>query len=428
MRSGPSEGWILAGTLDGVPAYPALDQEVAGMPYVLRVACDLVHAGCTTVHVVWDGVGNAPSVDGYAHDPRLKGAKLDVVSAVPSGGDRDAIAIARADRIYHRDIPKQVIAAWRTTEAPAAVLAGADNDAVVVTDRASATRLVAASRTPGGLTAALVGLDKVEGTPPYLAFTATARDARELRRAERRLVWSLRKAADGIASKWVNRHLSLPISWLLMRTPVHPNHVTIFCFCLALTGGIVIGQGGYLAGAIGMLLVNLGSIIDGVDGELARLKFRFSRVGQWLDTLADDFANVAYITGIAFNLKASGVTWALPFTLFVVACFIYTQSTQYWLIARVYKSGDLAAIPWAYQSHDFLTAQDEGLKVTLAKMMKRDFVLSVFVVLALCGQLTPILIVFSAGCLSFTVVFTIQLVRNFASVRAQLQAASSSRS
>lgn len=425
MRAGPSEGWIVAGTLDGVPAFPALDDDVAGMPYILRLACDLVHAGCSRIRVIWDGPGTEPSLATYANDDRLKGVPIEVVTSAPAGDDNDAIVILRADRIYHRDMPKMAIAAWRTTEATAATVAG--SDAIVVTDRAHA-RSLAAAREQGAFVATTSTLEPVEGTPPYLAFTANPRDRRELRRAERQLVWSMRKAADGIASKWINRHLSLRITWLIMRTGIHPNHVTIFCFFLALTGGVVIGQGGYAAAAIGMLLVNLGSIIDGVDGEIARLKFRFSRTGQWLDTMADDFANIAYITGIALNLRGAGETWALPFVLFVVGCFVYTQSTQYWLIARVYKSGDLAAIPWAYQSHDFLTAQDEGLRATIAKMMKRDFALTVFVVLALCGTLTPIVVAFSAGCLSFTVVFTIQLVKNLDSIRAARQAASSSRS
>lgn len=416
-RSAPTEGWILAGLLDGALAYPALDDDVAGMPYVLRLACDLVQAGCTSIHVVWSADVPPPSLGTLGRDERLKGALLDIVTDVPTGPATDAIAVVRADRIYHRDIPRQAFAAWRTTDARAAVVAG--SDAVVVAAR-DAARTLASAREAGALTIAIDALDAVDGTPPYLSFTAAARDRRELRRAERQLVWSLRKAADGIASKWINRHLSLRVTWLVMRTNIHPNQVTVFCFFLALAGGIVIAQGGHLAAALGMLLVNLGSIIDGVDGELARLKFRFSRTGQWLDTMADDFANIAYITGIAFNLKASGVTWALPFALFVIACFVYTQSTQYWLIARVYKSGDLAAIPWAYQSHDFLTAREDGLKVTVAKMMKRDFVLTLFVAFALVGQLLPILIGFSAGCLSFTVVFTIQLLRNLGSIRAKL--------
>jgi len=41
--------------------------------------------------------------------------------------------------------------------------------------------------------------------------------------AERRLVWSLRKSADGSRPSSSNRHLSLPISWLLAHTRIHPT-------------------------------------------------------------------------------------------------------------------------------------------------------------------------------------------------------------
>ena len=109
MRAGPVEGWILAGAraLDGVTAYPALADDVAGMPYALRLACDLVQAGCTSIHVVWSGDA-PPSVDAYVSDPRLKGAAFDVVTTAPVGNDADAIAIVRADRILALPSPNVV--------------------------------------------------------------------------------------------------------------------------------------------------------------------------------------------------------------------------------------------------------------------------------------------------------------------------------
>jgi phosphatidylglycerophosphate synthase len=409
MRGGPTEGWILAGTHGGAPTRPALDQQVCGMPWALRLACDLRNAGIMRVVIVWND-GTPPAIDDYARDARLRGATLSIATEPPPGDDADPIAIVRADRVFHRDSPKQVIAAWTSSDADAAKL----EDAVFVTTRARARSAAAGDFTLGGATLA-------EAEPPYLGFVTTAPDARSLSRAQRQLVWSLRKKADGLASSMINRHLSLPVSWLLMRTPIHPNHVTVFCFALAVCGGIVLGQGGYVAGVIGMLLVNIGSILDGVDGELARLKYRFSRVGQWMDTLADDFGNVAYVSGLAINLHAAGVSWAAPVAITALSCFALTQSTQYFLITVVYKSGDLAAIPWAFQSHDFLTTQAQTLwqwiKTTLPKTLKRDFALTLFVVLALLGRLDVILVIFSAGAISFFVVFAIQFVRNYGSWR-----------
>jgi len=412
MRERPSEGWILAGTIAGRAVAPALDDDVAGMPYVLRLACDLAAAGVRRVIVVWSGAAPPPSIERFARDARLR-ASISLATRLPEGADDDPILIVRADRIVHRDLPKQVATAWVGSAAPVARIAGEEHDAVAITTRARARA--------GGIEAAIAARDAATIAPPYLGFTTSAPDRASLRRAERQLVWSLRKQADGLASSAINRHLSLRLTRLVMRTPIRPNHVTIFCVALAVAGAVILSRGGYLAGVAGMLLVNLGSIIDGVDGEIARLQYRFSRLGQWMDTLADDLGNVAYVTGLAINLDLAGSAWAMPTATIALACFALTQTTQYALITKVYRSGDLAAIPWAFQSHEFLSARPTGaiawLQATLPKMLKRDFALTVFVGLALIGRLDVILIVFSAGAIVFFVVFAIQCVRNLPSIR-----------
>ena len=413
------EGWILAGILDGGAAYPRLVEDVCGVPHGLRLACELAHAGAGRIFVVWNSDGPPPDLSSIANDPRLaRMATLEVVSSPPRGDDTDEILIARADRMFHRDMPKLVLAA--RGEANVAKIRGDEHDAVFAADRVTAHRLAEDAFEAGGLARALATLRVAEADVPYAGFTARASGPRSLRRAERQLVWSLRKAADGIAAKALNRHLSLPLSWALARTKVHPNHVTLTALVLALAGAATIASGGYLAGVVGMLLVNLGSIIDGVDGELARLRFQFSRLGQWLDTTVDDVANVAYISGVAVNLTLAGVDWAMPVGVVALGAFLVTQGTQYLLITFVYKSGDLAAIPWAFQSADFLSQRPKGflawVKATVPKMLKRDFVVCLFVCFALIGRLDLILLVFAGGALSFFVVFFFQFARNRRSI------------
>ena len=389
------------------------------MPHGLRLACDLAHAGARRIFVVWNGDGPPPELSSIANDHRLaRVATLEVVSSPPTGDDTDEILVARGDRMFHRDMPKLVLAA--RGHANVAKIRGDHHDGVFAADRATAQTLAAHAYEPGGIARELATRRVAEADVPYAGFTARASGPRSLRRAERQLVWSLRKAADGIASKALNRHISLPISWALSRTKVHPNHVTLTALVLALAGAATIATGGYLAGVVGMLLVNLGSIIDGVDGELARLRFQFSRVGQWLDTTVDDVANVAYISGVAVNLTLAGVDWAMPVGILALGAFSVTQGTQYVLITFVYKSGDLAAIPWAFQSADFLSQRPQGIlpwvKATVPKLLKRDFVVSLFVTFALIGRLDVILLVFAGGALSFFVVFFVQFARNWRSI------------
>ena len=408
------EGWILAGELDGVGTFPALTDDVCGIPHVLRLACDLAVAGATTVYVIWNLDGELPELDAVARDPRLAArAKLEVVRAPPHGNPRDSVIVARGDRLFHRDLPKLVLAA----RARGAIGVIEGHDAVFAADRATASRLIARARAPRGIASAFAFETSIAAVPPpYAGFTARASGPRTLRVAERQLVWSLRKAADGLASKAINRHISLRLSLRLARTRVHPNHVTLAAIVLAIAGGIVIGSGGYLAAVVGMLLVNTGSIIDGVDGELARLRYQFSQTGQWLDTVGDDIANVAYVSGTAASLAASGATWALPLGGCALGAFAVTQLSQYALIRYVYRSGDLAAIPWAFQSAQFLTRRPSGVRAwiatTLPKCLKRDFVVALFLVLAIAGRLDVVLVVFSAGAFAFLGVFLVQLVRH----------------
>lgn len=415
-RTAPREGWILAGTLDGRPARPALLDDVGGLPYLTRLVLDLALAGTTRIYLLWELERPLPDLSGVLGDPRIAGrVTVEIASRAPSGDEGDGVIVVRADRIMHREMPRAAGEAWTTSTARIAKVAGAAHDAVFAADRALARELADAASQPDGIATILAGHQIAEAAPPYLAFTAAAPDRRSLRRAERELVWSLRKSADGLASKWVNRHISLPISWLLARTPIHPNHITVMALLLALAGGLVISRGGYTAGLIGMLLVNFGSIIDGVDGELARLRFQFSRLGQWLDTVADDLANLAYAGGVIANLHAAGVTWALPVGLAAVAAFISTQVTQYMLIRFVYGSGDLAAIPWAFQSSQVLSGT--GIRAVIPKLFKRDFVVTVMVAFAAFGRLDLILATFATGAFVFFAVFWVQLARNVGSIR-----------
>lgn len=415
MSESITEGWILAGAVDGAPPAPLL-ADLAGMPVLLRHACELRLAGATRAVVIWHGDEAPPDIDAIAGDERLAGCALELVRAVPEGGDGDVLVV-RGDRAYHRDVPKRLAGA--PADAALRKVAGAEHDGVFAADRATARRLAAAAAERDGVAGVVAELDAaggvVEVEPPYLGFCVPARDRAELRRAGRLLISSLRKSADGYAARLINRHISLLFTRFLVKTPVRPNHMTVLAFASAFTGGIIIGQTGYIAGVIGMLLVELGSILDGIDGELARLKCRFSKLGQWMDTVTDDVSNVCYWTGIMVSLRATGVEWAFPLWLATVIAFSFTQLTQYYLIAVIYKSGDLAAIPWAFQSTEFLSSRPRGLlprlKAGIPKLLKRDFAVTLFLALAIAGRLDVVLLISAAGALSFFVSFGIQLLR-----------------
>ncbi len=399
----PVEGWILAGTIDGAPANPAPLAGVCGMPHLLRLACALGAAGIERIVVIWRGGDAPPDLASLAGDERMHGRKLELVTAAPdhAGDAADPILVVRADRLFHRELPRTLARgagrAWR----PVLELRGADGafDSVVLARRAYAGALARVAPEAGGLASVLATLrsdDEVAATdPPWGAFESPATDAPALAAVERRMLVSLRKEGDGLASKYLNRYVSLLLTRLFMRTGVRPNYISIFNLLVGVAGGVVCGLGGWAAGVVGMLLVELGSIVDGTDGELARLKYWPSRIGEWLDTLSDDLSNIAVLIGLGLNLRDAGVSWAMPAATAAVGAFLLTQTVAYWMLARVMRSGDLMSF-WNDAPKSGSTSFMRALWV-VQQAARRDFFVTVYVVLAVIGRLDVALALTTIG-------------------------------
>jgi CDP-L-myo-inositol myo-inositolphosphotransferase len=82
----------------------------------------------------------------------------------------------------------------------------------------------------------------------------------------------------------------------LAHLPLHPDVVSILAFLVALAGAWTLAIGAGIAGA---LLVYAGSVLDGVDGEIARLRIRASAAGALLDGVLDRIADAAIVFGLA---------------------------------------------------------------------------------------------------------------------------------
>jgi len=100
---------------------------------------------------------------------------------------------------------------------------------------------------------------------------------------------------DGYISKYANRRASEPIARLLAKTKITPNQITWAAFGIALLSFVsfIFGQN-----IIGGLLVQLSSIVDGVDGSVARLKGMVSTFGGFLDSVLDRYADVLILLGL----------------------------------------------------------------------------------------------------------------------------------
>ena len=146
--------------------------------------------------------------------------------------------------------------------------------------------------------------------------------------AEQKLDSWIIKSTDGRFAR-LNRKVSIPISRKLLRFPVTPNMVSLFTLGVSLLSGVSFALGGYWNMLSGAALSLLASMLDGCDGEIARLKLLESDFGCWLDTICDYLSYLFLYAGIAIGLaRTSGnkVYLGLCVLLFFGAILVFTIS------------------------------------------------------------------------------------------------------
>ncbi|GCC10472.1 bifunctional IPC transferase and DIPP synthase [archaeon] len=121
-------------------------------------------------------------------------------------------------------------------------------------------------------------------------------DTREkLKEAEDMLLNSLIKPTDGIISKHINRKISIKISKFLVNSHLTPNMISFISFLFGLLSAALFAMGQNIIAGIA---VQISSILDGCDGEIARLKGLISPLGYIFDAILDRYADMLIFLGI----------------------------------------------------------------------------------------------------------------------------------
>jgi uncharacterized protein (TIRG00374 family) len=151
--------------------------------------------------------------------------------------------------------------------------------------------------------------------------------------AERKLDGWLVKPTDGFYAR-MNRRISIPISRQLIKFPITPNMVTIFTLGVSFLAGVFFALGGYWNNLLGALLSIWASILDGCDGEVARLKLQASKFGCWLETICDYLYYLFIFAGMSIGLTKSRGTeaylaWGGILLFGAVASFLAVGSARH---------------------------------------------------------------------------------------------------
>ena len=364
---------------------PGLDRDpvILGLSLVQRTALAAHRAGYAQVFLLGGGDRNAPGIVPVA-DWKSLAASLSsaspasliiAASAILAEGDwLERLASARIEPAGWGTIPNRIVML------PAASLPDAadalDQDGAARDLGEVEARLGSRFGSPARI---LVAID------PMIVETPAGVGA-----AERRLLKSLVKDTDGFMARNVERPISLQISRRLAGTGITPNQMSLISIAVGICGGPFFLSSRPLMQTIGALLFLAHSILDGCDGELARLKFQQSRWGGVLDFWGDNVVHTVIFgcMGVGWSLSADSA-WPLALGAGAVLGTLGSAGFVYWRLMRS-KDGDETLFT------SVSDAPERPLTRLLDSASRRDFIYLV-ILLALFGRSNWFLVLAGIG-------------------------------
>lgn len=119
--------------------------------------------------------------------------------------------------------------------------------------------------------------------------------------AEVRLARAIRNeslSTDALMARVFDRRISWRISLPLARLSVAPNVVTLTNTALGFSCAAMLASTGYWIRLIGAMLFLVCITVDGVDGELARLRMVETKFGGQLDVFTDNLVHIGIFAGL----------------------------------------------------------------------------------------------------------------------------------
>lgn len=177
----------------------------------------------------------------------------------------------------------------------------------------------------------------------WMRFIRSKRDIEEV---EKYLYRNLISPTDSLLTRKINRKISLVITRRISNLSIHPNHITVFNFIVGITGGLLLFSLSYFPTILGAFLFLLSSILDGCDGELARLRYQKSRFGGLLDVVTDNIVHWVVFSGLTYrSVRLFGF---LPYGVFglslmfsSIASFLFSLYASLWYTSGHKSSGGL---------------------------------------------------------------------------------------
>jgi len=203
-------------------------------------------------------------------------------------------------------VPAEVLRPLLAAAPGAAVAAPSGADAPALTADPGLAQALGAALAAG---APLAGELARRGVRPAVdARCVVARDAPGLAAAERRLHELLGSAIDTRLDVQLHRRFSRHVTRAAIALGVTPNAITVTSLLLGLGAVWCFWRATTASALAGLFIYIVAVILDHSDGEVARLTLTESRVGEWLDTVADTLVHA--LTVVAMGMTSQMLTGA----------------------------------------------------------------------------------------------------------------------
>ncbi len=216
----------------------------------------------------------------------------------------------------------------------------------------------------------------------------------DVRKAERWLLRGLIKETEGFMSRHVERRISLAITRRLVSTRITPTTMTVISLGVGLLAAPFFLSSRPAYQLTGALVFLAHSILDGCDGELARLTFQESRWGGLIDFWGDNVVHAAVFSCMAVGWSmASGAAWPLVLGAMAVAGSVGSAGFVYWHTMRGKSShGPLFS--------SVVRSPGPGMSRLLDSLANRDFIYLV-ILLSVFGKAAWFLVPAAVGAPAF---------------------------
>jgi phosphatidylglycerophosphate synthase len=247
----------------------------------------------------------------------------------------------------------------------------------------------------------VLGADVVRVQPAHFDGGLRVVDEATRKAAEDAVFADLLRGDLGFVARHINKKISFRITRdYLCHWPFTPNQVTLGAGVIGLIGCFLIATGSRTGIVLGFLLAQLQSILDGCDGELARVRFQQTAIGEWLDTVVDDALNLALVASVGIGLYNHGGSAADIWIAFCAMLLTYNVVASRELV-RQGEGGEVLKVRWWFAGGRTLKAMTGNLGAFsfINLVSKRDFFVFTWMILAVLDLLP--LVLFYALCIAF---------------------------